>query len=211
MKNKLYHKIETLFKFNHDLKGFEYGNYYNKTVELLKDNMWYFTEKVDGTNFRIIWDGYNLSYGGRTNKTEFDSKIINYIENTLLKNKEIILEQLFNEKEVIIYGELYGGKIQGGKYNKELQFKVFDILVGDVYLEYINIKDIANTLGYDYVPLVFINTIEYALKYIMETDKSTFANETLEGLIGKPLGDLRDRLGKRIIVKIKKRDIKNSF
>ena len=29
----------------------------------------------------------------------------------------------------------------------------------------------------------------------------------LEGLVGKPVGDFRDRLGKRIVVKIKRKDL----
>ena len=37
----------------------------NKTVELLKDCIWEFTEKIDGTNLRLNWDGHDMAYGGR--------------------------------------------------------------------------------------------------------------------------------------------------
>jgi hypothetical protein len=36
---------------------------------------------------------------------------------------------------------------------------------------------------------------------------STFSKATLEGLVGKPIGDFLDYRGNRIVVKIKRRDL----
>ena len=66
---------------------------------------------------------------------------------------------------------------------------------------------LANELSYDEVPLACIGTIEEGINYVMTHDTSIFSSAKLEGVVGKPIGDFRDRLGKRIVVKIKKRDL----
>ena len=211
---KEYHKIETLFKFSQKHKKFIYGEFYNKNVELLKDIAWVFTEKIDGTNFRIHWNGHKLKYAGRTDEAEFSKEQIEFIERELV-NEEIeqLFEQKFSEKIVTVYGELYGNKIQnGGLYTNGtgLAFRVFDIEIGDVFLEFNNMQDLANELGYDSVPLAMVGTIQNAIDYCNRFNKSLFSSAELEGLVGKPVGDFRDRLGKRIVVKIKKRDLLKS-
>lgn len=207
---KEYHKIETLFKFDNDTKKYT-NEFYNKSVELLKDNQWIFTEKIDGTNLRIFWDGHKLQYGGRTNNANFSEEQNNYIkENLVNENIEILFEQKFQNKEVYVFGELFGVKIQnGGLYteNQGISFRVFDIEVDGVMLTYDSTVGLANELGYQCVPLVFIGTIDYAINYVLKHFTSTFSSAELEGVVGKPIGDFRDRLGKRIVVKIKRRDL----
>lgn len=209
---KEYHKIETLFKFDGETKKYT-KEFYNKSVEILKDNQWLFTEKIDGTNLRIFWDGHKLQYGGRTNNAQFSVDQIKFIEEKLVnENIETIFEQKFQDVEVYVFGELFGVKIQnGGLYTdgKGLDFKVFDIEVGGVILTYESMMTLATELNYDYVPLVLTGTIDSAINYVLTHDTSTFSNAKLEGLVGKPIGDFRDRLGKRIVVKIKKRDLLN--
>lgn len=208
-----YHKIETLFKFDNSTKKYT-NEFYNQNVELLKNHLWVFTEKIDGVNFRICWDGHKLTYAGRTDKVVFSNKQIEFIENQLVtEEKEIMFEQLFQDKEVIVFGELYGNKIlNGGLYTdgKGLAFKVFDILICDIYLTYESTKQLCEQLNYDIVPVVLEGTIADGINYVKNNTTSTFSKATLEGLVGKPVGDFRDRLGKRIVVKIKKRDLEKT-
>ena len=66
-----YNKIETVF--NRDTNGTKKlieGSFRNETVEFLKDNIWTFTEKIDGTNIRVHWDGHKVEFGGRTDKAD---------------------------------------------------------------------------------------------------------------------------------------------
>jgi len=210
MEDKVYHKIDTLWEFDNETKKHIAGKFKNPYVELLKDNVWLFTEKLDGTNFRIMWDGYNISYAGRTNKAEFSKKQKEFIETELVNESlENLIEQMFGEKEVIIYGELFGGDIQTkAGYNRDnYQFKLFDIMVGGVYLEHHNMVDVANNLGLGHAPLVVVGTIEDAINYVKNTETSVFCDAVLEGVVGRPKGDFYTRQGKRIIVKIKKRDL----
>jgi hypothetical protein len=62
-----YDKIETIF--SRDMTGTKKlipGVFRDPTVEFLRVNKWIWTEKVDGTNIRVYWDGHTVSFGGRT-------------------------------------------------------------------------------------------------------------------------------------------------
>lgn len=206
---QIYHKIETLYEFDLKNRKFKTGVFFNKTVEMLKDYCWIFTEKVDGTNFRLGWNGYNLSYAGRTDDSKFSQDQIEFIEsNIATKEIEQMLEHIFKEKSVIIFGELHGGNINNGYgYSQTYSFKVFDAIIGDRYITREEIEALCQNLELDIVPIVFRGTIDEAITYVKENDKSTFSEAKLEGLVGVPKGNLLDSYGKRIIVKIKKRDL----
>jgi len=211
-----YHKIETLYEFDIKAGKFKYGTFYNKTVELLKDFQWVYTEKIDGMNLRLIWDGYKLSYMGRTDTSEFSKVQKAWIEaNIATSMVEQAIEQMFKENAIIIFGEFHGNSINSGYgYSKEYQFKVFDVLVSisekPITRKYVSrdiVQSIAADLGFDTVPVIFRGTIAEAVQYVKDTQKSTFSDATLEGLVGVPVGDMLDSNGERIIVKIKRRDI----
>lgn len=71
-----YHKIETLFERDEKTKKLIEGKFRNETVRFLKDNMWDFTEKIDGTNIRILWDGHKVTFA-RKNRQGTNSGRIN--------------------------------------------------------------------------------------------------------------------------------------
>ena len=212
-----YHKIETLYEFDLKLKKFNYGVFFNKMVELLKDFMWVFTEKIDGTNFRLIWDGYNMSYKGRKDTSEFSKAQKEWIEaNIATPEIEQVLEHMFSNKEVTIFAELHGNNIQKGGhlYSEDYQFRVFDIRMPIVekplerkYVSRNVVNSIAADLGFDVVPVIFRGTIAEAIEYVKNNEKSSFSEAVLEGLVGVPEGNLLDENGERIIVKIKRRDL----
>lgn len=206
---KEYHKIRGLYKFNMEEKAFDKSQFTIDEFAILQNNQWIFTEKIDGTNLRIMWDGHKLSYAGRTDNATFTEYQKLFIE-THLVNSDIVekqFEQLFMEKVVIVYGELFGAGIQKGGLYGELQFMAFDIEIDDIFLTKENARGLANTLGYEFVPTVLIGTINDGLEYVNLHDKSSFSQAILEGLVGTPAGDFRDRLGKRIITKIKREDM----
>ena len=101
-----YEKIETVF--NRDVLGTKkliYGYFRDKTVEFLKDNKWIWTEKVDGTNIRIYWDGHTVAFGGRTDNAAIPAELANKL-NELFggETNAQIFEQMFGEKDVILFG-----------------------------------------------------------------------------------------------------------
>ena len=103
---KEYHKIETLFERDEKTKKLIEGKFRNETVEFLKDNIWEFTEKIDGTNIRIYWDGHKVSFYGRTEKAQIPQLLVNrLIELFGGETNEQLFEQKFGDQEVMLIGE----------------------------------------------------------------------------------------------------------
>lgn len=211
---KEYHKIETLFK--RDMEGTKKlipDAYCDEAVEFLKNVNWVWTEKVDGTNTRVHWDGHSVSFGGRTDNADIPAPLMNRL-NELFGGEESaqIFEQLFGEKEVTLYGEGYGAKIQnGGNYvedGKSVDFILFDVMIGDMFLKRDAIVEIAAAFGIFAVPVVWEGNISSAVDYIKLHPMSMLGNHMheMEGIVGKPEVELKDRRGRRIIVKIKYKD-----
>lgn len=72
-----YHKIETVFE--RDMEGTKKlieGAYRDPLVEFLKDVTWRFTEKIDGTNIGIYWDGHKVHFQGRTEKANIPAFLL---------------------------------------------------------------------------------------------------------------------------------------
>ena len=207
-----YHKIETVFNRSTDGdKRLIWGDYRNETVEYLADNIWQFTEKIDGTNIRIHWDGHNVEIGGRTDRAQIPKHLMDYLSATFLTPEvEELFEQTYGEKDVILFGEGYGAKIQnGGDYRSDVSFILFDVLIGDNWQSREWIEATAKMFGIDVVPIVLEGTIGDGIDYVMQHNNSTIGSAVMEGVVGRPKVEMKDRLGNRIIVKIKWKDFKN--
>ena len=207
-----YHKIETVFNRSTDGdKRLIWGDYRNETVEYLAGNIWQFTEKIDGTNIRIHWDGHNVEIGGRTDRAQIPKHLMDYLSATFLTPEvEEMFEQTYGEKDVMLFGEGYGAKIQnGGDYRSDVSFILFDVLIGDNWQSREWVEATAKMFGIDVVPIVLEGTIDDGIDYVMQHNNSTIGNAVMEGVVGRPKVEMKDRLGNRIIVKIKWKDFKN--
>ena len=206
-----YPKIETIF--SRDTEGTKkliFGTYRDETVKYLRFNDWQFTEKIDGTNISVEWDGHAVSFHGRTERAQIPKHLLEYLEKTfLITEAEELFEQTYGDKNVILYGEGYGAKIQnGGNYRSDVSFILFDVLIGDNWQEREWVEKTAKMFGIDVVPVVFVGSLEEGIDYVMEHHPSTIGTAMMEGIVGRPMVEMRDRLGKRIIVKIKWEDFK---
>ena len=206
-----YPKIETIF--SRDTEGTKkliFGTYRDETVKYLRFNDWQFTEKIDGTNISVEWDGHAVSFHGRTERAQIPKHLLEYLEKTFLTTEaEELFEQTYGDKNVILYGEGYGAKIQnGGNYRSDVSFILFDVLIGDNWQEREWVEKTAKMFGIDVVPVVFVGSLEEGIDYVMEHHPSTIGTAMMEGIVGRPMVEMRDRLGKRIIVKIKWEDFK---
>ena len=111
-----------------------------------------------------------------------------------------------------IYGEGYGEGIQsGGWYIKGgNEFIVFDVKVNDIYLKTEARDEIANKLGAPIVPLKGYFTLDEAINYVRKGFRSEVAEnpdaKMAEGLVLRTDLGLRDRMGERLIVKVKYED-----
>lgn len=206
-----YHKIETIYE--RDTTGSKKlieGQFRNPAVAYLKDTFWEWTEKIDGTNIRIHWDGHQVSFGGRTDNAQIPAPLVNRLNDLFGgETNAQLFEQKFGETEITLYGEGYGAKIQkgGGLYKSDgVDFIMFDARVGDLWLTRDSVEDIANTFGVEVVPVVLRGDIDDAVKYVRSRPMSTIGTAPMEGLVGRPMVELKDRRGNRIIVKVKVRD-----
>ena len=201
---KPYHKIETLLERGHDFKV-QPGQWRAPEFEYLRDCCWVFTEKVDGTNVRVMWHGDTVNVSGRTDNAQMPPHLLKKLAE-LLPAEKFAAASL---PELCLYGEGFGAKIQKGGDNyiaDGCSFVLFDVRVGEVWLERENVGDIAGKLGIDVVPIVGRGTLPAAIEVAHKGFFSHWGDFPAEGLVVRPLVELYVRQGRRIIGKIKARD-----
>lgn len=202
-----YNKIETVYERDtNGSKRLIEGHFRNETVKYLANNCWEFTEKIDGTNIRVYWDGHKITFGGRTERANIPTHLFKKLQDIFLTNEvEELFEQKFGEKEVILFGEGYGVKIQGvgGLYRSDVGFILFDVMIGENYQPRSTVEDVATCFGLEIVPIILRGTIEDAIQFVKTHPTSTIGSAPMEGVVGRPMVEMRDRCGKRVIVKIK--------
>ena len=204
-----YHKIQTMFK-REEKKPCRiiYGAWTTPEFEYLKDNQWEFTEKVDGTNIRVMWDGKDIRFGGKTDSAQTPCDLIARLHD-IFDPKKGMFESIFTPKEgeamsVCLYGEGYGAGIQkGGIYRPTKSFVLFDVKIGELWLKRTDVEDIAAKMNCEVVPVVGHGTLQHAIDIVKSGFKSMWGDFIAEGIVARPVAELKDRRGKRIITKIK--------
>lgn len=186
------------------------GAWTSDELDLLQDIEWSFTEKVDGTNIRVIWDGHEVTFGGRTDNAQIPAKLVAVL-NDLFKAEgcEELFEQTWGESPAVLYGEGYGAGIQsGGKYAQSQNFVLFDVKVGDWWLRRADVEDVASKFGLEVVPVVAEGPLSDGFRLVRQGLGSQWGDFEAEGLVGRPVVDLFNRKGERVIVKIKRADFR---
>lgn len=195
-----------------DRNKLDMGNWARPEFELLKDLPWEWTEKVNGTNVRVIWDGHKVRFGGRTDDAQMPVKLLDRLREMF---PEELMEQQFDENPAILYGEGYGAGINnGGDYGDSPDFALFDVVVRDKensrdwWLLRDNVFAVAVGLGVGVVPLVMRGSIPQAIEWVSRGLTSDWGSFEAEGLVGRaPLG-LCHRGGERLMVKVKTKDFR---
>ena len=204
-----YHKIQSVYLRDPETKyqTFLEGQYSMPEFEYLKDNEWEFTEKVDGTSIRVIWNGASLSFKGKSDNAQIPQFLFKALEDMFIPFSLEIAE-MFNETPVCFYGEGYGPKIQkgGGNYRKDNSFVLFDIMCEGMWFTRQKCEDIAESLGIDIVPILGYGNLDKGIEFAKDGFKSTWGDFTAEGIVAKPKQPLLTRRGERVITKIKHKD-----
>jgi len=213
---KTYHKINTIFKrdMTKPKNPIIIGNWSEPEFEYLQNNIWVGTEKVDGTNMRIMFDGNTITFGGKTDNAQIPTPLLNNLNQQFLPLLDLFKSEFLPNEEgqqpmVCFYGEGYGKGIQkGGVYSDTQQFVLFDININGWWLTRDSICNIAKKFNIDVVPQVFEGTLHDAIFLVGGGMTSTWGKFESEGLILKPKVDLSTRGFKRIITKIKTVDFR---
>ena len=209
---KCYPKIETVYR--RDMEGSKKlieGDFRNKTVKMLADfPIWYGTEKLDGTNMQIAWDGHKLTLGGRTENTNIPPHILEYYNSTFNNNEtEEIFEQVFGDKPMVLFFEAVGPKIQtfGKHYSDSVKFILLDVynVNNDSWWPFDGIVDVAIALRVEHKICVCEGSIKDIIGFVKTVPMSSQSAHPLpiEGVVAVPKVELKDANGERVIVKIK--------
>lgn len=208
---KQYHKIQTVFLRDPDtnFKTLLEGQYAKPEFELLDEIEWTFTEKIDGTNIRVMWDGEKVTFGGKTDRAQIPSHLVT----TLMERFTSEKMKSVSESPFCLYGEGYGVKIQkGGNYIPDrADFILFDVKIGDWWLKREDVTDIANKLEINEVPVIGKGNLLQGVELVKHGFKSRISHNKeymAEGLIMRPSVELFNRSGERIICKIKHKDFR---
>lgn len=210
-KIKEYHKIDSIFKrdMNKPNKPFIIGDWAKPEFEFLKDCKWEWTEKIDGTNIRVMFDGNEINFGGKSDNAQIPAKLVKVLQDKFLPQLDLFKEKFADG--VCLYGEGFGASIQtGGNYIPDgVDFILFDVLIGKYWLDRENVNEIADRLGLRKVHIVGKGTITEAIEFVKSGFNSVIGTAKAEGLVIRPTTELFNRKGERVITKIKTRDFHN--
>ena len=203
-----YHKIQNVYKRDMENKKLLEGKWTLPEFEYLAHNQWIFTEKVDGTNIRIMIDIDSITFGGRTDQAQIPAQLMNRLNERFLPLTDELCS-LFGGN-ACLYGEGYGAKIQkgGGNYRSDQDFVLFDVLCDGWWLRRDDVADVAEQLEIDVVPVLGRGTLFDAVAWAKMGITSTWGMFEAEGIVARPEVELKTRSGNRIITKIKGRDFR---
>lgn len=213
-----YLKINSLWKREDYIKGGTKGKHgpliegqYSEP-EFGNIKRWHVEEKIDGTNVRVMYKEGKVCFGGRTDDSQMPVSLMFYLQETFT---EYSLSKAFasvvdlSYPNVILFGEGYGPKIQagGGNYRKDVGFILFDVLVGDWWLQRSAVKDIADKLSIPMCPALFDEpkTEQEIVEFVKSKpmSKASIIPQMMEGVVcrSEPLMLFRNK--KPIMFKLK--------
>jgi len=203
-----YHKIQTMFKRDMERNGKTLleGQWTLPEFEYLAGNIWTWSEKVDGTNIRVMLHGGTITFGGKTDAAQIPAPLIERLVHRFRTDEQRVrLAEIFHDGNACLYGEGYGAKIQkgGGNYRADQDFVLFDVCVGGRWLQRADVEDVAQKLGLDVVPIIGEGTLHDAIAAAKVGIVSAWGNFQAEGIVARPKTELKTRNGHRIITKIK--------
>jgi len=178
--------------------------YKNQTILMFKEC--YAMEKVDGTSTHIKWEGNRLTFfsGGAPHE-----QFLSLWDQESLKAKFV---EHFGETAVTIYGEGYGGKVQGMSqtYGKELKFIAFDVTVANKWLDVPDAEGVCKLFAIEFVPYTITSTDLAALDALRDAPSEVAVRRGIteprikEGIVLRPLTEFYCRVGERVITKHKR-------
>jgi hypothetical protein len=178
--------------------------YKDQTILMFREC--YALEKIHGSSAHIAFrpesTALNLHAGGIKG-----AQFASLFDQDFLITK---FREMFSDK-VTVYGEVYGGKIQkmSETYGKEVRFVVFDVKVGDVWLNVPKAEIVAQSLGLDFVSYIRTSTEIVALDAARDLPSEQAVKNgqgpgrKREGVVLRPLEEFRKNNGERVIAKHK--------
>jgi RNA ligase-like protein len=211
-----YHKIQTVFLRNPDdnFKSLLVGEFAKPEFDYLQNCDWEWEEKVDGTNIRVIIQppqtrniSNEILFRGKTDGADIP-KFLLYDLKDLFFGLDSDLFDAFPEG-ACFYGEGVGDGIQKGGRNyipNCTGFCLYDIRVGHWWLKRDAVRSIGRTFGLLTAPVVGVGNLWDMVERVQGGMHSQWGEFEAEGIVARPLVELLDRSGQRVITKLKTRD-----
>lgn len=152
-------------------------------------------EKIHGSNFSIWFEncdiGVDIKYANRTAFLDITDRFFDY--QLALQNEKVekLINNIVNKikkdniKELVIFGELYGGRIQKGVYySDQKHIKFFDMRIDDVYLPFKETEEFFKKMESEdlLVPkIAIVNSLDEALEFVPEFN-TLLSDKEFEGL-----------------------------
>lgn len=180
--------------------------YKNQSILMFKEC--YALEKIHGTSAHISYKtGGNVGiFAGGSSHEEF----VKLFDADALKS-DLGAKGLPPNKSVHIYGEAYGGKLQGMRdtYGDALRFIAFEVKIGDAWLNVPEAEAFALSLGLEFVHYKLIPTTLGRLDAERDADSEQAIRNGLgkgkmrEGIVLRPIEEVMLKSGDRVISKHK--------
>lgn len=211
---KPYPKIKTIWERDPETKykTLIEGQWATPIFDLLQYINWVMYEKIDGTNIRAIYDPLEdaVEFRGRTDKAQIPPFLLGVLQKSITPDsfKSVFDLERSGDAMLTLYGEGFGNRIQKiGKQYGNPQFCLFDIMVGDIWMEQSFVTEAAEIMELQRAPVYDSGSLWDAIAYMQGGfSKSAWGDFALEGLVLRPEIDLYGRMGHRIISKIKHKD-----
>ena len=192
--------------------GYRHINNLYKNQEILMFRECYAMEKIHGTSAHVKYTHstgeLTFSSGGAKHETFigiFDQE----------KTKALFAENCEEHavEDLTVYGEAYGGKMQGMKatYGADLKFIAFEVLTGKTYwMDVVQAEKVATKLGFEFVQYARIETTEEAINAAMMADSVQAVRNGMgpglmrEGVVLRPIIEFVHQDGGRVICKHKR-------
>ena len=162
----------------------------------------YALEKIHGSSSHVahtLNEGLRFFSGGE--------KHARFVE---IFNEPNLADKL-KDLDVVIYGEVYGGKCQGmsGTYGKELKFVAFDVKINDMWLSVPQAEAFCIEAGLEFVDYVKISTDIKQIDFQRDRDSVQAVRNGMgcgrkrEGVVLRPLVEFSRNDGERVMAKHK--------
>lgn len=189
--------------------GYMHINNLYKTQDILLFKMCYAMEKVHGTSAHVSWrPGVPLYFfaGGckqDTFEALFDRDVLSAAFSVKFAGTPV--------QTVGVYGEAYGGKMQAMSktYGPDLKFIAFEVQIDGYFLRVPRAKDVAEALGFEFVPFCVIPCTEEAIDAERDKPSEVSVRRGIagpmprEGVVLRPLEEMIQNNGERVIAKHK--------
>ena len=174
-----------------------------KAQDVLLFKTIYAMSKLHGTSAHITWNGELHFFSGGAKQDQFEA----------LFDKEKLTAH-FKEMgvdKIKVYGEAYGGKLQGMSktYGKELKFAAFEVQIDDMWLNVPTAEKVVKDLGLEFVHYKEIPATMEAIEAEMKADSVQAIRNGMgeghrrEGVVLRPPIEVRKNNGERVMAKYK--------